>query len=221
MLFRKSASRGARLLLAAIFVMATTIFVSIATQDSAFAATPCSLSAYPASQAIGTETTAEPTYYVSTSTICSATDVPDSHACMAVFTGENGDQSVQCSDVYFEISSDGQVDAWNGGTFYCQDSGLEACAWITVKDQFAYKWQIPAGGGTNTEAIKSYSCSGNCGSGKAAVGSGHLQTADAAEWCIEAWGTDLSGNQVQDPISPIYDTTTSNFSSHHVNLCFD
>jgi hypothetical protein len=216
----KPATRGVRLLLAALLVIATVVAVSAAAEHPALAASPCALSSSPAMEALGAETSAEATYFIGASA-CSGTDVPASHACMAVFTGDFGDQAVQCADVAISISSSGEVDVWTDGSFYCQDSGLEACAWISVQDQLGYKDQVPENSLQFVSAITGYGCNMNCTGSKAHVGSGHLETTNTGnETCIEAWGVDLSRNEVQDPISPIDDITSGNFSSHHVNLCF-
>jgi hypothetical protein len=220
---KKPASSAARLLLAMLVIMVSIVSVSVATQRSALAASPCALATTPPHQALGTETTAEPTYYVTRTQVCATTPVPDAHACMTLPPGGSL-VGIQCTNLDFSIASSGEIDVWAVGTYYCQGSGgLQQCQGMQVSDEFAYKFQDPPTGETNVTGTGSYNCTTTgcpSGSNKAAVSSPHLAQWNTSAFCIEAWDVDLAGNLVQ-PNSIYIFQSTSNYSSPHVNLCFD
>lgn len=214
------ASRGARLLVALLFVIGVTVSASVATPHSAQALTTCvTPTPYPVS--IGSETSQEETYNFTPHVTCNALALPGTNFCVSYNDGlGDGGLNTECEELYVNTNHDGNwIQIYAVGSFFCEPaSGADrSCGSMKVDSELAYKYQ---GGGITvvTSGNPVYSCSGSsCPAGTATVASNHFQlsgTLYAVNDCVETWGEAPAGEKIGKA------TTTGNVGTlRHVNIC--
>jgi hypothetical protein len=216
----RAGRKGARLLLALLFVIGVTVSVSVAAPRPAQALTTCATPA-PFPVAIGSETSAEETYNFTPHATCSALALPGTNFCVVYDDGlGDGGDNTACEELYVNTNHDGNwIQIYAVGSFYCESASgaLRSCGSMSVDSELAYKYQ---GGGSTyvTTGNPVYSCSGSgCPAGVATRASSHFQlsgTLYAVNDCVETWGEAPAGEKIGKV------TTGGNVGTlRHVNIC--
>ena len=161
MTFMKPAPRGSGLLLSLLFVIGSTVSVSLGTQQSALAATSgCA----PTGDAMSG-------YYFPVAT-CST--YPVVHLCEVIGTlSANGNQALVCTDIYTSWATNvdpATFDIWGDGEYYCQGASGQ-CKGMNVKNTLDVSpgaVALEEGNPSESESSLSYTCGGatSCPNGK-------------------------------------------------------
>jgi hypothetical protein len=223
LVFRKPGNRAARLLLALLFTIGTTVSVAALTQPPAQALTSC-VTPQPTQVKLGSETAAEPTYNFTPHVTCTGLAAPASEACQTKGYGTAGDVAWECVEIFVNTnhSSDGgTVNIYAVGSYSCKTATQVYinCGFMSVLTVTAL------GGFPNADPVpgSAYGCSGNCpASGPAQVAGGHITLAGSStpfpDDCDEVWGDNTTqfghGPEVLAGAS-----FTGDHSGPHVNIC--